>query len=121
MTATAFEPNTDSRTTTLLRFATAGSVDDGKSTLVGRLLYDTKSILADAYEAAEDADALLILTDWAEFGELDLKRLNQALRYPIIVDGRNMYDPNEMSEHGFTYLSVGRPAANPVRDLVSSN
>ncbi len=43
----------DSRQTSLLRFATAGSVDDGKSTLVGRLLYDTKSILADAYDAVE--------------------------------------------------------------------
>ncbi len=54
MTATLEErPDSQTRTTSLLRFATAGSVDDGKSTLVGRLLYDTKSILADAYEAVE--------------------------------------------------------------------
>jgi UDPglucose 6-dehydrogenase len=73
----------------------------------------------DAYEAAKDADALLILTDWGEFAELDLGRINQLLRYPIIVDGRNLYDPAVMDEHGFTYLSVGRPVVHPVRDLAS--
>ena len=69
-----------------------------------------------AYAAAEDADALLILTDWAEFGTLDLKRLNNALRYPIVIDGRNLYDPQEMLSNGLTYLSVGRPAANAARE-----
>ncbi len=68
-----------------------------------------------AYAAAEDADALLILTDWAEFGTLDLARLNKALRYPIVIDGRNLYEPAAMLEHGITYLSVGRPAANAPR------
>ena len=75
------------------------------------------SYAGDAYEAAEDADALLILTDWSEFASLDLRRLNQALRYPIVIDGRNLYDPHVMLEHGFTYLSIGRPAAYPVREL----
>src|ERR1700729_231944 len=75
----------------------------------------------DAYEAAEDADALLILTDWSEFASLDLKRLNQALRYPIVIDGRNLYDPHVMTEHGFTYLSIGRPTAHPVRELSASS
>jgi UDPglucose 6-dehydrogenase len=74
---------------------------------------------ADAYEAAADADALLILTDWQEFADLDLRRMNQALRYPIIIDGRNLYDPAVMNDYGFTYLSVGRPAVHPVRDLAS--
>jgi UDPglucose 6-dehydrogenase len=73
--------------------------------------------VSDAYAAAEDADALLILTDWAEFATLDLGQLNKTLRYPIIIDGRNMYDPPTMVKHGFTYLSIGRPAAYPVRDL----
>jgi UDPglucose 6-dehydrogenase len=76
--------------------------------------------VTDAYAAAEDADALLILTDWPEFASLDLKRLNQALRYPIILDGRNLYEPHRMSEHGFTYLSIGRPTAYPVRELSES-
>ena len=75
---------------------------------------------ADAYDAATDADALLILTDWPEFAELDLRRVNQSLRYPIVIDGRNLYDPGVMTDHGFTYLSVGRPVAYPVRDLASA-
>jgi UDPglucose 6-dehydrogenase len=76
---------------------------------------------ADAYAAAKDADALLILTDWAEFATLDIDRLNKTLRYPIIIDGRNLYDPDIMVKHGFTYLSIGRPAAYPVRDLAVSS
>ncbi len=75
---------------------------------------------SDAYAAAADADALLILTDWREFAELDLVRLNATLRYPIVIDGRNLYDPHMMSEHGFTYMSVGRPAAKPVREAVGA-
>jgi UDPglucose 6-dehydrogenase len=67
-------------------------------------------------EAAHDADALLILTDWKAFAELDLNRLHAALRYPIVIDGRNLFDPQVMMEHGFTYLSIGRTAASPVRE-----
>ena len=67
----------------------------------------------DAYEAAEKADALLVLTDWREFRELDLARLRSLLAYPIIVDGRNLYDPRVMAEHGFLYFSVGRPDVQP--------
>ena len=71
----------------------------------------------DAYAAAADADAVLVLTDWAEFAALDLKRLRAAMRYPIMVDGRNLFDPNTMLEHGFTYISIGRSAVHPARDL----
>lgn len=67
--------------------------------------------VSDPYEAARDADALLILTEWEEFGCLDLKRLHNELKYPIVIDGRNLYDPHIMAEHGLTYYSVGRPAA----------
>jgi UDPglucose 6-dehydrogenase len=67
-------------------------------------------------EAAKDADALLILTDWAEFASLDLTKLHATLRYPIVIDGRNLYDPKVMLQHGFTYLSVGRPAVTPSRE-----
>jgi UDPglucose 6-dehydrogenase len=66
---------------------------------------------SDLYEAAKDADAVMILTDWKEFGSIDLVRLNRAVRFPIIIDGRNLYRPEEMVEHGFTYVSVGRPAS----------
>ena len=66
-----------------------------------------------AYEAAEKADALLILTEWEEFATLDLRQLNSKLRYPIVIDGRNLYDPETMAAHGFTYYSVGRAPALP--------
>lgn len=70
----------------------------------------------DPYTAAQDADALVILNDWQEFAELDLNRLHYTLRYPIIIDGRNLYDPATMLEQGFTYLSVGRPGLSHTRD-----
>jgi UDPglucose 6-dehydrogenase len=63
---------------------------------------------------------LLILTDWREFASLDLHRLHDAMRYPIVVDGRNLYDPAAMKEHGFTYMSVGRAAAAPVREAAAA-
>jgi len=66
-----------------------------------------------AYEAAHGADALLILTEWEEFAKLDLSRLRQELKYPIVIDGRNLYDPETMAAQGFTYYSVGRAAAHP--------
>ena len=64
---------------------------------------------SDTFEAVQDADAVLILTDWKEFADLDLDRLNEAVRFPIVIDGRNLYKPQKMLEHGFTYVSVGRP------------
>jgi UDPglucose 6-dehydrogenase len=69
------------------------------------------SYAPDLYEAAKDVDAVLILTDWREFASIDLVRLNQAVRFPIVIDGRNLYKPSQMLEHGFTYVSVGRPAS----------
>jgi UDPglucose 6-dehydrogenase len=66
-----------------------------------------------AYDAAHGADALLILTEWEEFANLDLGRIRQELKYPIVIDGRNLYDPDTMANEGFTYYSVGRPASHP--------
>ena len=66
---------------------------------------------SDAYEAATGADALLILTEWEDFAALDLDRLRTLVKYPIVLDGRNLYDPAVMVEHGFSYYSVGRAAA----------
>jgi UDPglucose 6-dehydrogenase len=65
------------------------------------------------YEAAKDADALLILTDWEEFTTLDLGRISDALKRPIVIDGRNLYEPEEMARHGFMYVSIGRPETRP--------
>jgi UDPglucose 6-dehydrogenase len=72
------------------------------------------------YAAAQDADALLILNDWQEFAELDLAKLHYTLRYPIVIDGRNLYDPATMTKNGFTYLSVGRPGLSQPIDPVSA-
>jgi UDPglucose 6-dehydrogenase len=68
---------------------------------------------SNAYEAADGADALLILTEWDEFASLDLDRLHRQLKYPIVIDGRNLYDPESMAAHGFTYYSVGRAGVTP--------
>jgi UDPglucose 6-dehydrogenase len=75
--------------------------------------------LQDPYEAAKDADALLILNDWQEFADLDLDRLRETLRYPIVIDGRNLYDPAVMAKHGFTYLCIGRPAHAREREVAA--
>jgi UDPglucose 6-dehydrogenase len=75
----------------------------------------------DAYQAARHADALLILTEWQEFAALDLSRLHSELKYPIVVDGRNLYDPKIMVEHGFTYYSIGREAVAPETFVAAVN
>jgi UDPglucose 6-dehydrogenase len=74
---------------------------------------DVINFCESAYEAAAGADALLILTDWPEFARLDLPRLKSAMTYPIIIDGRNLYDPEVMAAAGFVYSSVGRPDVQP--------
>jgi UDPglucose 6-dehydrogenase len=71
---------------------------------------DKMHYASNLYEAAHDADAVLILTDWKEFAEIDLAELNRAVRFPIVIDGRNLYKPQQMADHGFTYVSIGRPA-----------
>ena len=60
------------------------------------------------YAAVEGADALAIVTEWNEYRHPDLRRVKEALRRPIVVDGRNLYDPARMRSLGFTYLSIGR-------------
>ncbi|SEG32181.1 UDPglucose 6-dehydrogenase [Bryocella elongata] len=71
-------------------------------------------------DAVRDADAVLVLTDWREFAEIDLEQLHSLLRYPIVIDGRNLFDPARMAEAGFTYLSVGRATVTPVRETVDN-
>lgn len=63
-----------------------------------------------AYEAAQDAEALLIATEWDEFRKLDWDRLRDAMARPLILDGRNLLSPREMKSHGFEYHCFGRPA-----------
>ena len=61
-------------------------------------------------KAAQDADALVILTEWDQFRALDLDRIKAALNSNVVVDLRNIYSPEDMAAKGFAYTSIGRPA-----------
>ncbi|HVP13055.1 MAG TPA: UDP-glucose/GDP-mannose dehydrogenase family protein [Phycisphaerae bacterium] len=71
---------------------------------------DRIGYFADAYAAAEGAEALIICTEWNEFRSPDFERLRTAVRRPLIFDGRNLYAPDAMRRLGFQYYSIGRPA-----------
>jgi len=62
----------------------------------------------DPYEAIRDCDALIVVTEWDEFRNLDMRAVKALLKKPVIVDGRNIYDPEEMRTLGFTYIGIGR-------------
>ncbi|MEK9725688.1 MAG: UDP-glucose/GDP-mannose dehydrogenase family protein [Rhodospirillaceae bacterium] len=66
----------------------------------------------DAYDAMTSADAVAIITEWNQFRALDMKRARKLLKSPVMVDLRNVYDPADMAAAGFTYASIGRPAAS---------
>ena len=57
---------------------------------------------------ADGVDALILVTEWNEFKQLDMNRVKTSMRQPVLIDGRNIYDPKRMSELGFTYRGVGR-------------
>jgi len=69
----------------------------------------------DAYQTMEGADALILLTEWNEFRGLDLGRVRDLLASPLVIDLRNIYQPQEMAAVGFSYLSIGRPAQRAAR------
>ncbi len=112
----AFKPNTDD-------MREAPSIDIAKVLLAAgsevrafdpaamersRLLLPEVEYLKDAYQVAAGADALVLVTEWNEFRHLDMARVKQLMRRPVIVDGRNIYDPAAMRGLGFTYRGVGR-------------
>jgi UDPglucose 6-dehydrogenase len=66
------------------------------------------TLCKDAYEACENADAMVLVTEWNQFRMLDLERIARLLRQPVVVDLRNVYEPGFMSDAGFRYVSVGR-------------
>jgi UDPglucose 6-dehydrogenase len=74
-----------------------------------RALLGAVAYCEDAYTCAEGADALVIVTEWEQFRALDLARLKKIMACPVVVDLRNIYRPDEMARHGFTYVGVGRP------------
>jgi UDPglucose 6-dehydrogenase len=66
------------------------------------------------YDAAQGADALVLMTEWNQFRNLDLERVKAALRRPTFIDLRNVYEPSRLESLGFHYISVGRPPRRPV-------
>jgi len=73
-------------------------------------IFDNRiTLMKDEYEAAQKADALLIVTEWNEFREPNFEVVRNSMKNPVIFDGRNIYDPQKMAAHGFRYFSIGRP------------
>jgi UDPglucose 6-dehydrogenase len=91
--------------------ATVVAHDPVALTEAKRRLGDRIEYAESNYEALDGADALAVVTDWNEYRHPDFSRIKSSLRKPIIVDGRNLYDPAKMHSLGFTYLSIGRGRA----------
>ncbi|MEO6908952.1 MAG: nucleotide sugar dehydrogenase, partial [Abditibacteriaceae bacterium] len=114
----AFKPGTDDMREApslviieelLQRGATISAYDPEAMGTAKELLGDTISWAENAYEACENADALLVATEWNSFREPDWAALKQMLKNPVVFDGRNIYSPNVMHGQGYTYYSIGRP------------
>ena len=116
----AFKPNTDD-----IRFAPAIEiirklqqeraqiqVYDPQAMKKTKPLFPSIRFCADAYEVADRADALLIVTEWTEFKALDWQRVRELMLQPLVVDGRNLLDGAKMTELGFEYQGVGKPNAD---------
>ena len=71
-------------------------------------------LCADPYTAAAGADAVVLVTEWAEFRQLDLPRLRDQMQTPVFVDGRNVFEPDAMRMLGFVYAGIGRGAVAEV-------
>jgi UDPglucose 6-dehydrogenase len=112
----AFKPNTDDMRQApsleiahvlLSRGAIVRAYDPAANVKAKALLPDVE-FRRNAYAVARGADALLVVTEWNEFRQLDMARVKRTMRRPVIVDGRNIYDPPAMRELGFVYLGIGR-------------
>jgi UDPglucose 6-dehydrogenase len=78
------------------------------------------TLCADPYEAAQGASALLLVTEWREFRSPDFVRLREALAQPLVLDGRNLYDPTWMRAQGFEHVGIGRGAVPPTAAQVEA-
>ena len=116
----SFKPNTDdmreSPSLSLIDsvIAAGGKVvahDPAAMEEAQRRLGDTIEYAENNYDALTGADALVIVTDWNEYRHPDFGRMKEALRRPIIIDGRNLYAPEKLTALGFTYRSFGRALA----------
>ncbi len=83
-------------------------VHDPRAMTKARALLPNVTFVDDMNEVAEGCDALVVATEWPEFKKLDLERARKALTHPILFDGRNLFDPQEMEKLGFIYKSIGR-------------
>ena len=94
--------------------ASLGSVDiekmilDAVNSLWGEPVCHSIEFFEDPYQAVDGADCIALVTEWDQFRELDLDRVKGLMRRPLVVDGRNVFDPNQMAAKGFSYRSVGR-------------
>ena len=79
------------------------AMEEGKRRLGDKIIY-----AKDQYDAVNDADALIVITEWSEFRTPNYKILSKLMKNKLIFDGRNIYEPSEMKEFGFTYYSIGR-------------
>jgi UDPglucose 6-dehydrogenase len=112
----AFKPNTDDMreapSVDIAKVLLAAGADvrayDPAAMEVSKRLLPNIEYRKDAYEVASGADALVLVTEWNEFRQLDLARLKPLMRRPVMVDGRNIYDPAVMRSLGFTYRGIGR-------------
>jgi UDPglucose 6-dehydrogenase len=112
----SFKPNTDDmREAPSLSILPALSAKgarlrayDPVSTAKAKPLFKKVKFCKNPYEAAQGADAVLVLTEWNEFKQIDFQKLKTIVRQPILVDGRNMYESQEMAEKGFAYYGMGR-------------
>ncbi len=113
----AFKPNTDDMREApalvlidqlLAAGATVAAHDPAAMAEARRRLDGRITFAETGYAALDGADALIVVTDWNEYRHPDFGRIKRALRRPIVVDGRNLYDPAKMRALGFTYLSIGR-------------
>lgn len=81
---------------------------DPKAMETAKTIFSDIEYGKNAYEVAKDSDALVIITEWDEFKNLDLPKVKSLLKHPVIIDGRNIYEPAEMKRLGFIYRGVGR-------------
>jgi UDPglucose 6-dehydrogenase len=85
-------------------------VYDPEAMKIARTIFGSKVTYAEnGYDALTGVDALLIVTEWNEFREPDFGRMRKLMRDPVIFDGRNLYNPEQIRAQGFTYMSIGRP------------
>ncbi len=84
---------------------------DPEAMKVAKTIFGSKVTYAEnSYAALTGADALALVTEWNEFREPDFARMRKLMRQPVIFDGRNIYNPEQIRAQGFTYSSIGRPA-----------